>query len=109
MTREVDRWNEFGVTKLLSKKQLNDIMKRNPDQKIVGDLVGADGEGHPRQARLRGQGSRARVSGGQGLHQDRCTDGVERRLLHDCSAGAQDGWDSNMFDALSAYLKSDGI
>ena len=36
MVREWDKWNEFGVTKFLSKKQLNDIMKRNPDQKIVG-------------------------------------------------------------------------
>ena len=36
MVRDWDKWNEFGVTKFLSKKQLNDIMKRNPDQKIVG-------------------------------------------------------------------------
>ena len=36
MVREWDKWNEFGVTKFLSKKQLNDIMKRNPDQKIMG-------------------------------------------------------------------------
>ena len=35
MTREWDKWNEFGVTKFLFKKQLNDIRKRNPDQKIV--------------------------------------------------------------------------
>ena len=27
MVREWDKWNEFGVTKFLSKKQLNDIMK----------------------------------------------------------------------------------
>ena len=33
MVREWDKWNEFGVTKFLSKKQLNDIMKRNPDRK----------------------------------------------------------------------------
>ena len=36
MVREWDKWNEFGVTKFLSKRQLNDIMKRNSDQKIVG-------------------------------------------------------------------------
>ena len=35
MVREWDKWNEFGVTKFLSIKQLNDTMKRNPDQKIV--------------------------------------------------------------------------
>ena len=36
MVREWDKWNEFRVTKFLSKKQMNDIMKRNQDQKIVG-------------------------------------------------------------------------
>ena len=35
MTRDWDKWNEFGVTKFLSKKKLNDIVKRNPDWKIV--------------------------------------------------------------------------
>ena len=33
MVREWDKCNEFGVTKFLSKKQLNDIMKRNPERK----------------------------------------------------------------------------
>ena len=36
MVREWDKWDHFGVTKFSSKKQLNDIIKRNPDQKIVG-------------------------------------------------------------------------
>ena len=36
MVREWDKSNKFGVTKFLSKKQLNDDMKRNPDKKIVG-------------------------------------------------------------------------
>ena len=40
--------------------------------------MGVHGEGHPGQARLQGQVGRARVSGGQGLHQDRCTHWVER-------------------------------
>ena len=35
-TREWDKRNEFGVTKFLSKGQLNDSMKRNSNQKIVG-------------------------------------------------------------------------
>ena len=103
MTRELDRWNEFGVTKLLSKKAAERHHEAKSRSEDRGDLVGADGEGNPRQARLQDQGSRAR------LHRDRCTHGVERRLPHDCSAGAQDGWDYNVFDALSAYLQSDGI
>ena len=70
MTREWDKWNEFGVTKFLSKKQLNDIMKRNPDQKIVGNQMGLHGEDHPGQAGLQGSTFRSRVSRGQGLHQD---------------------------------------
>ena len=36
LVRERDKWNRFGVTKFLSKKQLNDIMKRNPNHNIVG-------------------------------------------------------------------------
>ena len=35
-TREWDKRNECGVTKFLSKGQLNDSMKRNSNQKIVG-------------------------------------------------------------------------
>ena len=70
MVREWDKWNEFGVTKFLSKKHLNDIMKRNPDQKIVGTRWGVHGEDHPGQARLQGWTGRSRVSRGQGFHQD---------------------------------------
>ena len=62
MVREWDKWNEFGVTKFMSKKQLNDIMKRNPDQKIVGNQMGLHGEDHPGQARLQGSTGRSRVS-----------------------------------------------
>ena len=70
MVREWDKWNEFGVTKFLFKKQLNDIMKRNPDQKIVGTrwvFTEKTIQGKPDyKARLVVQG----VSRGQGLHQD---------------------------------------
>ena len=78
-----DKWNEFGVTKFLSKKQLNDIMKRNPDQKIVGtrwvftEKVIQGKEDY--KARLVVQG----VSRRQGLHQDRCAHWIARRLLDD--------------------------
>ena len=70
MVREWDKWNEFGVTKFLSKKQLNDIMKRNPDQKICGNQMGLHGKDHPGQAGLQGSTFRSTVSRGQGLHQD---------------------------------------
>ena len=60
MVGEWDKWNEFGVTKFLSQKQLNDIMKRNPDQKNRGNQMGLHGEDHPGQARLQGSTGRAR-------------------------------------------------
>ena len=68
MTREWDKWNEFGVTKFLSEQQFIDIMKQNPHQRIVG----SDGEGHPGQAGIQGRVRRARMSGRQELRQDRC-------------------------------------
>ena len=83
MTREWDKWNAFGVTKFLSKEQLNDIMKRNPDQKIVGTRLVLTEKVIQGQARLQGQIGRAVVSRGQGLHQDGCADRIERRLHHD--------------------------
>ena len=54
-TLEREKWNEFGATKFLSTKQLNDIMKRNPDQKIVGSRWVLTEKGHPGQASLQGQ------------------------------------------------------
>ena len=70
MVREWDKWNEFGVTKFLSKNHLNDIMKRNPDQKLVGTRWVFTEKDHPGQAGLQGSTCRSRVSRGQGLHQD---------------------------------------
>ena len=67
-TSEWDKWNELGVTKFLCEKQLIDIMKQNPHQRIVG----SDGEGHPGQAGIQGRVRRARMSGRQELRQDRC-------------------------------------
>ena len=63
MTREWDKWNEFGVTKFLSKKQLNDIT-----EKVI--------QGKPDyKARLVAQGCQE----DKGLHQDRCTHWIARR------------------------------
>ena len=64
MVREWDKWNEFVVTKFLSKKQVNDIMKRTQDHS-------------------QGSTGRSRVSRRQGLHQYRNTHWMARRLLHD--------------------------
>ena len=83
MTREWDKWNEFGVTKFLSKRQLNDIMKRNTNKKIVGNRWVFTEKVNPGQARLQGPVGRAGVS--------------RRQCLR------------NVFDAQSAYLQSDGI
>ena len=83
MTREWDKWNEIGVTKFLSKKQLNHIMKRNPDQKIVGTrwvFTGKVIQGKPdNKARLVVQGCQEH----KGYIQDRCAHWIARRLLHD--------------------------
>ena len=48
-----------------------------------GNQMDVHGEGHPGQARLQGSTARSRVSRGQGLHQDRCTLWIARRLFHD--------------------------
>ena len=92
MFREWDKWNEFGVTKFLSKKQLNDIMKRNPDQKIVGTrwvFTEKTIQGKPDY--------KARLTGSRDA------------FFMTLSAASQSGWDYSVFDAQSAYLQSDGI
>ena len=103
-TRERDKWNEFGVTKFLSKKQLNDIMKRNPDKKIVGTrwvltekVIQAKQD---YKARLVVQGCQE----DKGLREDGCAHGMERRLLHDDLSSSSRRQDYNVFDAQSAYL-----
>ena len=107
MVREWDKWNEFGVTKFLSKKQLNDIMKRNPDQKIVGTrwvFTEKTIQGKPDyKARLVVQG-RTRVT----IRTD-APIGSRDPFFMTLSAAAQSGWDHSVFDAQSAYLQSDGI
>ena len=83
MTREWDKWNEFGVTKFLSKKHLNDIMKRNPDKKIVGTRWVLTEKVIQGEARLQGQMGRAGVSRKQGLHENKRAHGIARPLLPD--------------------------
>ena len=66
--------------------------------------MGADGEGHPKQARLQGQISRARVSRGtRGYTGPMRPRDRETRFFMTLSAV------NNVFDAQSAYLQSDGI
>ena len=108
-TREWDKWDEFGVTKFLSKKQLNDIMKRNPDQKIVGTrwvFTEKVIQGKPDyEARLVVQGCQE----DKGYIRTDAPTGSRDAFFMTLSAAAHDGWDYNVFDAQSAYLLSDGI
>ena len=108
MTREWDKWNEFGVTKFLSKKQLNDIMKRNPDQKIVGTrwvFTEKVIQGKPDyKARLVVQGCKE----DKGYIRTDAPTGSRDAFFMTLSAAAQSGWDYSVFDAQSAYQQSDG-
>ena len=109
MVREWDKWNEFGVTKFLSKKQLNDIMKRNPDQKIVGTrwvFTEKTIQGKPDyKARLVVQGCQE----DKGYIRTDAPTGSRDAFFMTLSAASQSGWDYGVFDAQSAYLQSDGI
>ena len=109
MVREWDKWNEFRVTKVLSKKQLNDIMKRNPDQKIVGTrwvFTEKTIQGKPDyKARLVVQGCQE----DKGHIRTDAPTGSRDAFFMTLSASAQSGWDYSVFDAQSAYLQSDGI
>ena len=109
MAREWDRWNAFGVTKFLSKRQLNDIMKRNPDQKIMGTrwvITEKAIQGKPDyKARLVVQGCQE----DKGYIRTDAPTGSRDAFLMTLSAAGQSGWDYNVFDAQSAYLHSDGI
>ena len=51
MTREWDKWNEFGVTKFLSAERHHEAKPRSENR---GNQKGVHGEGHPGQARLQG-------------------------------------------------------
>ena len=107
MVREWDKWNEYGVTKFLSKKkQLNDIMKRNPDQKIVGTRWVFT------EKTIQGKSDYKARLVVQGCQEDEGyirTDGSRDAFFMTLSAAAQSGWDYSVFDAQSAYLQSDGI
>ena len=101
--------DEFGVTKFLSKKQLNDIMKRNPDQKIVGTrwvFTEKTIQGKPNyKARLVVQGCQE----DKGYIRTDAPIGSRDAFFMTLSAAAQSGWDYSVFDAQSAYLQPDGI
>ena len=109
MVREWDKWNEIGVTKFLSKKQLNDIMKRNPDQKIVGTrwvFTEKTIQGKPDyKVRLVVQ----KCQEDKGYIRTDAPTGSRDAFFMTLSAAAQSGWDYSVFDAQSAYLQSDGI
>ena len=105
MNREWDKWTEFGVAKFLSKKQLNDVVKRNPDQKIVGTrwvFTEKDIQGkQDYKVRLVVQGCQDYMDKGH-IRTDAPT-GSRDAFFRTLSAAAQDGWLYNVFDAQSAY------
>ena len=109
MIREWDKWNEFGVTKFLSKKQLNDIIKQNPDQKIVGTrwvFTEKVIQGKPDyKVRMVVQGCQE----DKGYIRTGALIGSRDAFFMTLSATAQDGWHYNVFDAQSAYHQSDSI
>ena len=108
-TREWDKWNEFGVPKFLSKKQLNDTMKPNPDQKIVRTrwvFTEKVIQGKPDyKARLVVQGCQE----DKGYIRTDAPTGSRDAFFTTLSAAAQNGWVYNVFDAQLAYVQSDGI
>ena len=109
MTREWDKWNEFGVTNFLFKKQLNDIMKRNPDQKIVGTkwvltekVIQGKQDNKAKSVVRASQEDKGKI-------RTDAPKGSGDAFFMTLSAATQDGWDCNVFDAQSAYLQSHGI
>ena len=96
MVRDWDKWNEFGVTKFLSKKQLN------ADQKIVGTrwvFTEKTIQGKPDyKARLVVQGRQE----DKGYIRTEAPTGSRDAFFMTLSAAAQSG-------CQSAYLQSDGI
>ena len=108
-TREWNKWNEVGVTMFLSQKQLNDIMNRNPDQKILGTkwvLTEKVIQGkQDYKAKLVVQGCQEDKGY---IRTDAPTESSDAFFMT-LAARAQDGWDCIVFDAQSAYLQSEGI
>ena len=89
----------------MSKKPLNDIMKRKPDPKIVGTRwVFTENviQGKPDyKARLVVQGCQE----DKGHIRTDASTGLRDAFFMTLSAAAQDGWDCNVFDAQSPYLQ----
>ena len=109
MVPDWDKRIEFGVTKFLSKQQLNDIIKRTPDQKIVGIrwvFTEKTIQGKPDyKAGLVVRGCQE----DNGYIRTDAPTGSRDAFFMTLSAAAQSGLDYSVFDAQSAYLQSDGI
>ena len=80
-----------------------------PKSEVCGDQKGADGEGHPGQARLQGQVCCARVTVDKGHIRTGAPTGSTDAFFITLAAAAKVGLDYNGFDAQSAYLQPDGI
>ena len=90
MTREWDKWNEFGVTEVSVQEAAERHQEAKPRSQDRGNQMDDYGEGHPGQARQQGPVGCARVSRRQGAHQDRC---AHYAFFMTLSTAAQDGWE----------------
>ena len=106
------RWFAHGTSGTNSESRSscpNDIMKRNPDQKIVGTrwvCTEKTIQGKPDyKARLVVQGCQE----GKGYIRTDAPTGSRDAFFMTLSAASQSGWDCIVLDAQSAYLQSDGI
>ena len=110
MVREWDKWNEFGVTKFLSKKQLDE---RHHEAKPRPENRGTRWFSRKRPSRA-SQTTRLDLSF-KGVQEDKgyirtdAPTGSRDAFFMTLSPASQSGWDYSVFDAQSAYLQSDGI
>ena len=91
----------------MSNKQLNDIMKRSPDQKIVGrrwvltEKVIQSKQDHKARSVVQG------CQEDKGYIRTRCAHGIERRLLHDAlSSSSRRLGTYNVFEMLNQRISS---
>ena len=87
------------VTKFLSKKQLNDIMKRNPGPENRGNQMGLHGKGPSRASRTtRLDLSFKGVKRDKGYIRTDAPAGSRDAFFMTLSAASQSGWDDSVFD-----------
>ena len=96
MTREWDKWNEFGVTKVF-------VHEAKPKSEDRGDQMGSSRAS--KTARLVVE----KCQEDKGYIKTDAPTGSRDAFFMTLSAASPSGWDYSVFDAQSAYLQSDGI